>query len=257
LSWADASVPEPSVAGSPLECSTIAPTANATVDRTIRLTSSLRIPRVTASKPSRPVRRGSLLGSPSQGNTANIHGSAWGCSCIHGSCEQRERSCSSPRNASRHGPASTRSSSFEEEHERLFKALYFVTGNRYDAEELMQDAFVSLWERWDEIGRIEDPTGYLFRVALNGFRMRRRRAAMAVRKVVPIPERRDAFLDAGMRADVRQLLLEVSPRPLARGPARVPVRAGGAHPAGASVHGEALASKGRQALRAMEGARDA
>jgi hypothetical protein len=27
---------------------------------------------------------------------------------------------------------------FEEEHERLFKALYFVTGNRHDAEELMQ-----------------------------------------------------------------------------------------------------------------------
>ena len=27
---------------------------------------------------------------------------------------------------------------FEEEHERLYKALYFVTGNRHDAEELMQ-----------------------------------------------------------------------------------------------------------------------
>ena len=37
---------------------------------------------------------------------------------------------------------------FEEEHERLFKALYFVTGNRHDAEELMQDAFLRLWERW-------------------------------------------------------------------------------------------------------------
>jgi hypothetical protein len=45
---------------------------------------------------------------------------------------------------------------FEEEHERLFKALYFVTGNRHDAEELMQDAFLSLWERWDDLGRIED-----------------------------------------------------------------------------------------------------
>ena len=28
---------------------------------------------------------------------------------------------------------------FQEEHERLFKALYFVTGNRADAEELMQE----------------------------------------------------------------------------------------------------------------------
>lgn len=77
---------------------------------------------------------------------------------------------------------------FEEEHERLFKALYFVTGQRQDAEELMQDAFLRLWERWDQIERIEDPTGYLFRVALNGFRMRRRRAAIALRRVLPAGE---------------------------------------------------------------------
>ena len=33
---------------------------------------------------------------------------------------------------------------FEEERERLFKALYFVTGNRDDAEELTQEAFLPL-----------------------------------------------------------------------------------------------------------------
>ena len=46
---------------------------------------------------------------------------------------------------------------FEEEHERLFKALYFVTGDRHDAEDLMQDAFLRLWERWDEIGTDRGP----------------------------------------------------------------------------------------------------
>ena len=61
---------------------------------------------------------------------------------------------------------------FAEEHRALFKALYFVTGNRADAQELMQEAFLTLWERWDTIDRIDDPTGYLFRVALNGSRMR-------------------------------------------------------------------------------------
>jgi DNA-directed RNA polymerase specialized sigma24 family protein len=49
----------------------------------------------------------------------------------------------------------------EDEHERLYKALYFVTGSREDAEDLAQDAFLKLWERWDEIDRISDPTGYL------------------------------------------------------------------------------------------------
>ena len=38
----------------------------------------------------------------------------------------------------------------EDEHERLYRALYFVTGNREDAEGSMaQDAFMKLWERWD------------------------------------------------------------------------------------------------------------
>jgi DNA-directed RNA polymerase specialized sigma24 family protein len=36
----------------------------------------------------------------------------------------------------------------EDEHERIYKALYFVTGNREDAEDLVQDAFLKLWERW-------------------------------------------------------------------------------------------------------------
>ena len=150
---------------------------------------------------------------------------------------------------------------FEEERERLFQALYFVTGNREDAEELMQDAFLSLWERWDTIDRIADPTGYLFRVALNGFRMRRRRAAMAVRKLLPVTEERDAFADAEMRADVRSLLLGLTPRQRAAlllidllgYPSEQAARILRVRPSTA----RALATQGRRALRAKEGARDA
>lgn len=150
---------------------------------------------------------------------------------------------------------------FEKENERLFKALYIVTGNRQDAEELMQDAFLKLWERWDDIHRIDDPTAYLFRVALNGFRMRYRRAAMAVRKVLPVPEARDDFLDAEMRTDVRRLLLQVTPRQrtalllmdLLGYPAD---QAGHIMGVGPSTV-RALATKGRRALREAEGARDA
>jgi DNA-directed RNA polymerase specialized sigma24 family protein len=46
----------------------------------------------------------------------------------------------------------------EEEHDRLFKAMYFVTGNRQDAEDLAQEAFLRLWERWGDIDRINDPS---------------------------------------------------------------------------------------------------
>src|SRR5712691_7438778 len=75
---------------------------------------------------------------------------------------------------------------FADEHHRLFKALYFVTGHRADASELMQDAFLKLWERWDSIDRIDDPTAYLFRVALNGSRMRARAARRATKRLVAI-----------------------------------------------------------------------
>jgi RNA polymerase sigma factor (sigma-70 family) len=150
---------------------------------------------------------------------------------------------------------------FREEHERLFKALYFVTGHRADAEELMQDAFMRLWERWDRINTIDDPTGYLFRIALNGFRMRRRRAATAVRRVIPVPEPRDVFLEAEMRADVRALLLGCTPRQRAAlvlvdllgYPSEQAARILRVRPSTVRV----LTSKGRRALRAMEGAPDA
>ena len=44
----------------------------------------------------------------------------------------------------------------EEEHVRLFKALYFVTGSREEAEDLAQEAFLKLWERWDRIETINE-----------------------------------------------------------------------------------------------------
>jgi DNA-directed RNA polymerase specialized sigma24 family protein len=44
---------------------------------------------------------------------------------------------------------------FRAEHARLFRAMYLVTRNSHDAEELMQDAFLNVWERWDRVGRMD------------------------------------------------------------------------------------------------------
>jgi RNA polymerase sigma-70 factor (ECF subfamily) len=149
---------------------------------------------------------------------------------------------------------------FERERRRLFRALYFVTGDVGDAEELTQDAFLKLWERWGQLDRIDDPTAYLFRVALNGFRMRRRRAALALRKVLPSPEEPDGFTAAEMRADVRRLLLSLTPRQRAAlvltdllgYPSRTAAEILKVRPSTV----RALATQGRRALRA-EGGDDA
>jgi RNA polymerase sigma factor (sigma-70 family) len=101
---------------------------------------------------------------------------------------------------------------FAEEHRGLFKVLYFVTGNRADAAELMQDAFLKLWERWDRVEKIDDPRAYLFRVALNGFRMRARAARRAARRMVAPTSSSDPFDEVDVREDVRQMLLSLAPR---------------------------------------------
>jgi RNA polymerase sigma-70 factor (ECF subfamily) len=101
---------------------------------------------------------------------------------------------------------------FLDQHDRLYRALYFITGSSADAEELMQDAFLKLWERWDRIHTIEDPVAYLFRVAMNGFRMRARRAKVAARRVVHLETARDPYDDIELRDDVRRMLLGLPTR---------------------------------------------
>jgi RNA polymerase sigma factor (sigma-70 family) len=101
---------------------------------------------------------------------------------------------------------------FEEEHERLFQALYFVSGDRLDAEELMQDAFLSVWERWNRVGGMDDPIGYLYRTAMNLFRKRYRRATLAVRRTVGLAQSNDDFSDADDRQVVRHVLATLPPR---------------------------------------------
>ena len=73
---------------------------------------------------------------------------------------------------------------FERHHVPLYRALWLVTRNRHEAEEIMQDSFLKLWERWDRVASLDDPEGYLFRTAINLWRSRLRRAAVAVRKVI-------------------------------------------------------------------------
>jgi RNA polymerase sigma-70 factor (ECF subfamily) len=105
--------------------------------------------------------------------------------------------------------------SFEEffgsEHARLFGALCLVTGDRHEAEEIMQDAFLRLWERWDRVSGLDDPSAYLFRTAMNVFRNRYRRAALAVRRTVSLAPTEDALATVEDRDVVVRALRGLSP----------------------------------------------
>jgi RNA polymerase sigma-70 factor (ECF subfamily) len=101
---------------------------------------------------------------------------------------------------------------FETNHERLFRALWLMTRNRDEAEEVMQDAFLRLWQRWDRVGNGPDPTAYLYRTAMNLWRSRLRRAAVAVRKVVHQIQRDDEMAVVDQHDVVLRALAPLPPR---------------------------------------------
>ena len=77
---------------------------------------------------------------------------------------------------------------FATEAERLFRSLRLVTGDAHQAEELTQESFVRLWERWDRVRVMEDPQGYLYRTAMNLHRSAHRRALRSAKRALrPTP----------------------------------------------------------------------
>lgn len=102
---------------------------------------------------------------------------------------------------------------FEAESRTLYRRLCLVTGNRQEAEEVMQDAFISVLERWDRVSAMEDPTGYLYRTAFHVVHKRSRRAARVLRHVVLMrPEVDDFAAAADDRETVRRALGKLSRR---------------------------------------------
>ena len=76
---------------------------------------------------------------------------------------------------------------------RLFGSLCLMTGSRHEAEEIAQEAYVRVLERWDQVQGLDDPTGYLFVTAMNVFRKRLRRAGIALRRSIGMAPSQDAF----------------------------------------------------------------
>jgi RNA polymerase sigma factor (sigma-70 family) len=101
---------------------------------------------------------------------------------------------------------------FDAERVRLLGALMVMTGNRAEAEELLQDAFLKVWERWDQVVAMENPTGYLYRTALNLYRRRLRRASVAMRKSLNLLPDVDELAGVDIRDEAVRLLGKLTPR---------------------------------------------
>ncbi len=92
---------------------------------------------------------------------------------------------------------------FRHEYLRLVGALYLVTGDSGEAEELGQEAMARAYERWGRISRMESPGGYVYGIALNLNRHRLRRIGLRARARLR-PEPAD---DVAARAEARSDLI--------------------------------------------------
>jgi RNA polymerase sigma-70 factor, ECF subfamily len=82
---------------------------------------------------------------------------------------------------------------FEDEKERLLRSLSVITGSRAEGEDLAQEAFTRVFERWETVAAMEDPAGYLHRTAMNLFRNQYRRTRVALRRMVGLGPEQDVF----------------------------------------------------------------
>lgn len=101
---------------------------------------------------------------------------------------------------------------FRAEQRRLHQALFAITGSRPEAEDIGQEAFLRLWERWDRVSEIEDPVGYLHRTAVNVFRDRSRRLLLAMKRAVGAAPRPDEYDAVEARSIAALILRQLPPR---------------------------------------------
>jgi RNA polymerase sigma-70 factor, ECF subfamily len=95
---------------------------------------------------------------------------------------------------------------------RFHGALRLLTRDRSEAEDLMQDAYLKVWERWQHVRSLDDPTGYLYRTAMNLYRKRRRRTAVAIRHAIRPRPPRDQLGEVESRDEVLRALATLSSR---------------------------------------------
>jgi RNA polymerase sigma factor (sigma-70 family) len=101
---------------------------------------------------------------------------------------------------------------FEAEKDRLLRVLCLITGSRSEAEDLAQEAFTRVFERWDAVATMKEPAGYLHRTAMNLFRSQYRRAARGLKHAIGREAEPDVFQHIEDRDIAAKALADLTPR---------------------------------------------
>src|SRR5918992_1666494 len=101
---------------------------------------------------------------------------------------------------------------FEDQKDRLLRILSVITGSRAEAEDLAQEAFTRVFERWGAVAAMEDPAGYLHRTAMNLFRNQYRRARIGLARTVGLGPDQDVFKPVEDRDAAARAIDSLTPR---------------------------------------------
>jgi RNA polymerase sigma factor (sigma-70 family) len=99
---------------------------------------------------------------------------------------------------------------FREEHPRVFRLAYLLTGDRAEAADIAQEAMARALERWDQVHAMESPGGYVVRTAVHLHHRRVRRLRLRAREeLASSAASEDPAARAAARSDVMRALLSL------------------------------------------------
>ena len=97
---------------------------------------------------------------------------------------------------------------YQAQYRRLVQMSYLLLGDQSQAEEVVQDAFANVYQRWSAIADLPYIDGYLGRAVVNGCRMQLRSRVRQSRPLPLAPDRAasDPFDAVMLRSNQQQLM---------------------------------------------------
>jgi RNA polymerase sigma-70 factor, ECF subfamily len=92
----------------------------------------------------------------------------------------------------------------------LVRALYVLTADWAEAEELAQEAMARAYERWERVGAMESPVGYLYRTGVNLHRHRLRHLTVRARGLLAMARDAPSEQMPGVRREIAEAIASLS-----------------------------------------------
>ena len=102
---------------------------------------------------------------------------------------------------------------YRREIRRLVGLATLLSGNRSAGEDIAQEAFAAAYRRWDDVGRLEDPAGWVRRVVVNQSVSSIRRRMVEVRALARLGRHRSEVVLPAMPSEAEELWATVGRLP--------------------------------------------